>query len=145
MSASSSGVCFKWYGKAAWAGRARTTEKLYHGDKEKLKCEDQNWQPGACSILGTGRDETLESMSSLYRWGGQGFPYEEGEVLRSVPKMSPGGVFQASASSSVRKISTHDESIKSMGLGEVENCSREWLSPLANVRWKGRDHKEEVH
>lgn len=68
------------------------------------------------------------------------FPYAE-ECSQDEPRRSvPGISFQE-----CEEISTHDESTESMGLGEVGNCSREWLSPLANVGWRGRDHKEEVH
>lgn len=69
-STSSLDVCLEWYSKAAGGWVARTTgKKSYYGDREKLKYVDQNWQPGECLILGTGRNETVESMSSLYRSG----------------------------------------------------------------------------
>lgn len=63
---------------------------------------------------------------------------EEGsqeETGRSVPGIS----FQPQHESSPQT----DESTESIDLGVgVGNCSTEWMSPLANVGWRGReDHK----
>lgn len=56
------------------------------------------------------------------------------KVLRKAPRISLGGLLQVSASSHRARSPPHmDESIESMDFGVGENCSTEWMSPLANV------------
>lgn len=64
------------------------------------------------------------------------------KVLRSIPRRSLGGVFQASASRHSMRSPPHNGMSPRNPWTWGGDCSTERMGPLANVGWRGsKDHK----